>query len=116
MRPTPHRHALKYPKALASTRARNDLFDLYNRCGIDDTPAPATRQMHLNQLLNWGFRVNAVAPDHWVLTPPGSSSLLHLYGEQELARYTGHRQWQRSQHQAKPSVLKDNHCNVKEPT
>ncbi|MGP4845878.1 hypothetical protein ACTXGQ_17220 [Marinobacter sp. 1Y8] len=115
MRPTTYRQAFNAcPAALKGLRARNDLFDLYNRCGVRNVPTSTSRQMYLDQLLNWGFRVNTVATDHWVLTPPGSTGLLHLYGEQELARYTGHHQWR--QNHPKPFLMKGNDNNIKEPT
>lgn len=117
MHPTPYKqHLTPCPAALKCLRARNDLFDLYNRCGISDLPVSTSQQLHLNQLLNWGFRINTVATDHWILTPPGSNSRLHLYGEQELASYTGHQHWQHNQHSQKPSPLKGNDNNDRKET
>lgn len=42
---------------------------------------------HLQQLRSLGFEICQGGPRHWVVTPSGTPTLIHLYGATELALF-----------------------------
>ncbi|SDX20617.1 hypothetical protein [Marinobacter mobilis] len=44
-------------------------------------------EQDLQQLHTLGFQVSQPGPRHWVLTPSGAPTVIHLYGATELARF-----------------------------
>lgn len=76
--------------AITGGASRKDLLGLY-RPALTITTRTGQRhsvESGLAKLHKMGFQVRQASPGHWLASPAGQSTAIHLYGSAELCRFT----------------------------
>lgn len=84
---------LSPPDLPAPSADRKDVLGISDRAGPGTMSATTNGcvEQDLQQLRTLGFGVCQPGPRHWTLTPPGTPTVIHLYGATELALFVATR-------------------------
>ncbi|GAA3565955.1 hypothetical protein [Marinobacter xestospongiae] len=76
--------------AIAGAASRQDLLGLYRTAPAITAQAGQHHSVDsgLAKLHKLGFQVRQSSPGHWLVSPAGQSTAIHLYGSAELCRFT----------------------------